>query len=90
MHWLGGDGFMVTIKSRMENLPYYIPGQFLYKNNIYIYQRTKVYQFFNPVVDFRGNDYVKGSTMDDDGKNSKCVIKKGYQRVHVSFQYTSH
>ena len=58
---------MVTIKFRMDNLPYDIPGQFLYKNNIYIYQRTKVYQFFNHVVDFRSDDDIKGSTMDDDG-----------------------
>ena len=75
MEWLRRYGFGSMMTRRRDLLPQPIPGKYLHKKKTYASGRTKVVRFFEPVVCVTNVPPI--------------CFNSAYERVHVSFQYTS-
>ena len=75
MRFLGELGFGATMTCRRDRLPKEIPEGHLHKKKTDSSPRPKAARFFNPI-----NAVKRVPAVED---------KKGYQRVHTSFQSTS-
>jgi hypothetical protein len=77
--WMGEEGFAATMTCRRDRLPKVIPSEYLHKKKTTTAPRPKAARFNKPI------NAVKRTTK----VNSEGHEEEVYERVHVSFQWTS-